>query len=345
MIRFILLSLALSVVGSLFAQSQQQILDFEFEGVRLNGIVNFPINKEPKGIVIIVHGSGRTHAVAQDWYKDVRETMVRAGYSAYMWDKKGCGSSGGDFDYHQSVENSAEEVISAIRFLKKNKVSGSERIGLWGISRAGWIIPIVINQYKDIAFWISVSGVDEKENFKYLFEENLKLQGHVEDSVKLWVNEWQDGSLISHSGGSFEDYQEATKNLQRNKFWLRFTNGGITEEVYYNYQKEFTQVELDEETGLQVYVQEFDSILSQVSCPVLALFGENDRNVNWRNTLTLYKNTITTDLTIKTFAHCNHNMFQSKTGAFYEMDDPAFSYKRCEGYLESMEKWLNSLDL
>ncbi|WP_194975892.1 alpha/beta hydrolase family protein [Aquiflexum lacus] len=335
----------LLIVSNAIAQNKREIMDFEFEGVLLNGVLNIPEDNSPKGIVLIVHGSGQTNAVAQEWYKDVRESILKSGFATYMWDKMGCGNSGGTFNYNQPVQNSALEVIAAIHALKEKKIPGSDAIGLWGISRAGWINPIVINKYKDIKFWISVSGVDDKENFKYLLAQNLKINGHPQDSVKLIVDEWMKGTKISHSGGSFEEYQSATKNLAKNAFWLRFTNGGITQEGYYNYQPTFMKEELDEESGLQVYIEDFDSLLSGINCPVLAVFGENDMNVDWIKTKLLYENTLgqNTDLTIKSFPNCNHNLIQCETGGFYELQDNNLPNKRCGDFLDAMVEWLDKI--
>ena len=281
------------------AQSNRQIFDFEFEGITLNGVLNLPKNQEPKGIVLIVHGSGKTNAVAQEWYADIRETIIKTGYATYIWDKMGCGKSGGTFNYNQSVQNSAAEVIAAINTLKAKQIPGSEDIGLLGFSRAGWINPIVINQYEDIRFWISVSGVDDQENFMYLLEQNLRIEGLPEDSIGLITNQWLAGIKIFHSGGSYETYMNATKDLQKNTFWLRFINdslGEVNEEEnaarYYSNQEEFMKEKLDEETGLQILVEDFDLILANVKSPVLALFGENDRNVDWKKTKSLYEKNI-----------------------------------------------------
>ena len=297
---------------------------------------------KPKGIVLIVHGSGRTNAVAQQWYHQLRETIVKSGYSVYMWDKMGCGKSGGSFNYNQSVQNSADEVIAAINTLKQKNIPGSDNIGLWGISRAGWINPIVINKYKDIKFWISVSGVDDKENFKYLLEQNLRINKHSKETVDLIVKQWLEGTKITHSGGSFEAYQAATSELSKNKFWQRFTGGGISENGYYSYQKTFMKEKLDEETGLQLYIEDFDHILLNINCPVLAIFGEKDMNVDWKKTKSLYERTVgkNTDLTIKTFPDGNHNLFQCRTGGFYEMQDDKLPWKRSDGFFNTISNWL-----
>ncbi len=341
--RIIILIILVFTLTDSKAQIKGEIFEFEFEKVMLNGILNTPENNNPKGIILIVHGSGQTNAVAQEWYGDVRQMMVKSGYSVYMWDKMGCGKSGGTFNYNQPVQNSASEVIAAINTLKQKKIPGSDKIGLWGISRAGWINPIVINQYKDIKFWISVSGVDDKENFKYLLEQNLRINKHSKEKIDLIVSEWLAGSKICHSGGSYESYLAATPNLGKNKFWLRFNNEKITEKRYYTYQKTFMKEKLDKETGLQLYIENFETTLSKINCPVLALFGEKDMNVDWTKTKTLYENTLgkNTNLTIKSFPDCNHNLFEVRTGGFYEIQDNNLPWNRCDDFLDTMADWLN----
>jgi len=163
-------------------------------------------------------------------------------------------------------------------------------------------------------------------------------------SVLLLVNELKEGARICHSGGSFEAYMNATKNLRNNKFLKRFNNNSsITANGYYEYQKSFMKEAYDEETGLQIYVENFDALLSNVNCPVLALFGETDMNVNWKKTKALYKKTLSKniDLSIKSFPDCNHNLFQCETGGFYEFQDNNLPWNRCDGVLETMTNWLN----
>jgi len=326
------------------AQPNREIFEFEYQDVTLNGVLNTP-EGTPKGIVMIVHGSGRTNAVAQELHGDIRQTLVQTGYATYMWDKMGCGKSGGTFDYNQTVQSSADEVIAAIAALQQAEIPGSETIGLWGISRAGWINPLVISQYKQIAFWISVSGVDEKENFGYLLEQNLRIEGLPEDSINLIVEEWREGNRICHAGGSFEACVQATQNLSKARFMQRFSPNPPTEEGYYAYQKGFMQEGFETETGLQVYIPDFEETLAQVNCPVLALFGEKDMNVDWTQTRALYERTLTasTSLTVTTFPTANHNLFICKTGGFYEFQDHGLPWNRPEGYLKTMYDWLRNL--
>jgi len=327
------------------AQDEQKLIDFYFEEIKLSGVLNLPENPEPKGIVLIIHGDGKTNAVAGNWWYDVRVAIMEAGYATYMWDKMGCGNSEGTYKNGRLVENEALEVIAAIKNLKENNIKGSNKIGLWGISRAGWINPIVMDQYGNIDFWISVSGVDDDETFKYLLEQNLRINGHPQDSVNLIVNEWHNSIFLSRGGASYKYYLSATKNLRKNKFWNKINNGGISEESYYEYQKILQETALDKDTELPLYVENFDKMLSDIDVPVLALFGETDMTVDWKKTKILYEESMADnpDVTIKTFPNCNHNMWQAKTGGINESEDSNWKYIRCDGFLDSITNWLNEL--
>jgi len=327
--------------------SQSQEFDFVFEGATLNGVLTQP-KQSPKGLVLIVHGSGRTNAVAQNWYSDVRAAIGNAGYATFIYDKQGCGKSEGEFNYNQAVSNSSKEVIAAINALKAEKVPGSGTIGLWGVSRAGWINPLVINTYPGIQFWISISGVYARENFNYLLRENLQLEGLPKDSVDLLIHEWAEGNRMVHAGRSFEATQKATANLSRNAFLNRFNNGHkITKSEYEAFQPGFMKEAFDTSTGQQIHIPNFEELLSTIDIPVLAVFGELDKNVDWRITKALYESTIGPNkkLTIATYGNANHNLYVCKTGGFFEFQDNNLPYLRPEGYLEGLTDWLNQLKL
>jgi pimeloyl-ACP methyl ester carboxylesterase len=296
-------------------------------------------------MIIIVPGSGKTNIVAGNWFYDLRTRFVQQGIACCVWDKAGCGKSEGKFDANQPVQNSAQEVISVIKELQHRKIAGSGKIGLWGQSRAGWICPLVIAEVPSIAFWISVSGTDDKETFGYLLERNFVIEGRTETEAKKLFNEWKNGINIARHGGTFEENLKATENLRSDSFYVFISgNSKPTLEGYFNWQKKFQTGEtiIDDESGLQVYIPGFEQILRKVNCPVLALFGEKDSQVDWRKTMQFYKRTIGKNpkakLTIKTFPDGNHNIQQCTTGGLREKLQPR---KYCEGYYETMLTWLS----
>ena len=277
---------------------------------------------------------------------DLRSTFSELGITTVLWDKAGCGNSEGAYDHNQSVQSSAQEVVAAIEALRRNEVPGVEKIGLWGISRAGWICPLVLREDPSVAFWISVSGTDDKENFGYLLRSNFEIEGRSEPEIDILYNEWLESSRIFNTGGPWKDYSEASPNLRNDPFYIEFFGTNTSEEKYLEIQREFLSVprSLDPETGLILYVPEFEAVLSSIECPVLAIFGEKDRNVDWRSTLLLYQNTIDdAQLTVRAFPNGNHNLQKCANGGLRETIANSGMWNPCDGYYESMIDWLRKI--
>lgn len=330
------------------AAMNTQRFEFVSAGNRLSGFVDTPADGAAKALVIIIQGYGETDVAGRTSYYDLRSHFTQLGITTVIWDKPGCGQSEGKFDADQPVDSSAAEVLDAIRQLRKSSTPGAHKIGLWGISRGGWIAPLAITQDPDIAFWISVSGTDDEENFPYLLESNLRIEGRTEPQIKQLVGEWKRGFEITSRGGSFADYLAATQNLRRDPFFVYLSGGKDENEASFEKAKaQFLSgtFRVDKETGLQIYVPHFAEMLARVDIPVLAIFGEKDRNVDWRKTMALYAKTIgknrNASLNIRTFPDGNHNLQQAATGGFREMIEMTERHM-CNGYFEVMETWLRT---
>jgi uncharacterized protein len=338
------------IANSLVAQNDMQTdtFSFEFEGKKLIGVLDFPTHQKPCGIILIIQGDGKSNVVAGNWFYDMRTQFVKLGYACCAWDKIGCGKSEGKY-FQQSVQNNAKEVLCAINELNHRNIPGTNRIGLWGISRAGWICPLVIQKYPSISFWISVSGTDDKESFSYLLETNLKIDGRTESQAKQLTDEWIKGTKAFLTGESASKYLSLTKNLRKDKFYKKHfgpSQAWIIRLAYKGYQKKHLKEPhiFDEESGLEIYVNDFEKVLNNIKCPVLAIFGEKDTRVDWKKTMTLYEKTLGQDsnsiLTIKTFADGDHGLTKSLTGAINEKKDKRIN---CDGYFEAMSLWLKGI--
>ena len=345
-VTFILSMIACCASG--YADMRTDTFTFSFEGRRYSGLVDMPEHEKPRAMIVIVPGSGKTDIVAGQWFHGLRSRFAAQGFACLIWDKAGCGTSEGVFDYNQSIQSSAGEVIAAITEAASRNIPGSEKIGLWGTSRAGWICPLVIEQ-RPIAFWISVSGTDDKETFGYLLEKNFLIEGRSVSQTNMLMDEWRRGIEIARTGGSFAENLKATEELRKDSFYIYVTGNSVpTEEGYRQWQAKFRSGEnvMDKETGLLVYVPGLDTILGNINCPVLALFGERDTQVDWRKTRDLYSKTIGTNpgasLTIRTFPDCNHNMLKCRTGDYREELD---TIQPCDGYYDAMLGWLKERKL
>lgn len=326
-----------------------QRFDFRFEGRKYSGILDLPTQKNAKSLIVLVPGSGKTRMTAGKWNYSLREKLNSLGIATYAYDKSGCGDSEGEYDYNQSVENSSDELLAAIQELRDQKIPGAENIGLWGISRAGWVCPLAISKDKVIKYWISVSGPNHLDNMYHLLKTNWEISGNTQEEINKLADEWLKGFAIQRKGGTYQEYLAATPTLTQDDF-IKKLRGEYTEERFLSFQKYLmgNNVAIDDETGLQIMLSDFDKILSQVNIPVLAILGEKDSQVDWRETIALYKNSMGNNsaLQIETLPDCNHFIEKCETGGYDE------SYKVlkekglgqiCDGYFESIESWLASV--
>ena len=322
-------------------------LNFVFEGNKLSGYLDMPIGRDPSALIIIVPGHEKTNFGEGYWaYDSLISNFTKIGIACYRYDLAGCGKSEGEYNHGQTVQSSANEIITAIKELKHRNIKGSDKIGFWGISRAGYVCPLVIQEDSSIAFWISVSGTDGLNSWDYMFESYLRSSGKSDSEAKLLVEEYKNGGLFFESGGDYETYMKLTKNFRADSLCRAFTGAdrNITEEGYYKEQASFRRIinyKRDSVTKSIIIVPDFENVLSKIQCPVLAIFGEKDSQVDWNKTMILYQKilgkTDNNQLTIKTFPDGSHGIRKCKTGVNNEI----IVYKEfCDDYIKTMTNWL-----
>jgi len=347
--RYLIFSL-IGVFISTFAYCQKNSEDFQFkfQGNILKGKVEYLRDKKPTSTIFIIPGDGQTNFTdTTSFYFEIINEFVNAGLAVCFWDKPGCGESEGNYDQKQSgdVNTSALEAIAAINKLKEKNISITNKIGIWGISRAGWVCPLIIEK-SPIDYWISVSGTDDKDNFRYLLKTNWLLKGHSKVKTNLLLDEW-DYCLraLSKRETSYSDFINNTQNLFVDSLYNSL-GGVLPSETEYEKFLDFYKnsgYKFDSKTGLQILVEDFASTLEKVNCNVLAIFGEKDSQVNWQSTINLYEKTIgnnpNADLTIKRIVNGNHIIMECGTGELGE-DLSKYNWRPCEDYYSTMINWL-----
>ncbi|HEX2101505.1 MAG TPA: alpha/beta hydrolase [Candidatus Synoicihabitans sp.] len=326
-----------------------QTSDFSFvsSGLTLSGVISQPAQGETKALIVFVHGYGPTDVRGWNMYADLRARFAELGIASATWDKPGQGRSEGSFDVNQPVASSAQEVVDAVADLRTRQVAGAHRIGIWGISRAGWIAPLVIQRDPHIRFWISVSGVTAEDNFLYLLQSNLPHEGSTVAEAEALIQEWKRSFELFRTGASYDEYHAATRNLRANGYLARMLGSGYTRDVYAREQAKLGGAEgarfVDVATGMTIYVANFDALLANLDIDVLALFGEKDLNVDWRKTRALYEATLgrnaRASLTTRTFPDANHNLDVAETGSMREMQSKT-RRRKSDGYYETQLDWL-----
>ncbi|MFC4099800.1 alpha/beta hydrolase family protein [Paenibacillus xanthanilyticus] len=216
-----LLSLAIAAAVLLivwqhdFEMVEQPVAIPTKEGV-LRGILTMPEKPIGKvGLVVFVHGDGPADASYDGFYKPLWEAFAKAGYASLSLSKPGIGGSDGSW-LNQSMEDRAEETLQALRWAKRQAIFDARRIGLWGASQAGWVIPSVVEQDREIAFSILVApAINWLSQGAYHTRQQMKRDGFAEADIRERLALEERVNLLLQKGASYEAYARIVKHGTR----------------------------------------------------------------------------------------------------------------------------------
>ena len=115
----------------------------------------------PFPALVSVHGSGpiRRQDVRGDWRR-----LVPHGIVVLTYDKRGVGESSGRFEEVRTATAEAQlrtlaaDARACLEFLKNHPRVDPRRVGFFGGSQAGWIIPLASDSQTDVAFNVLLAG-------------------------------------------------------------------------------------------------------------------------------------------------------------------------------------------
>ena len=137
----VLLALACSM-QCLGEDLRTEEIGFVSHGVTLSGSIVFPAG-DIHSAVVFVHGSGK-----QSRDLKLAERFAKAGIAALVYDKRGAGKSGGEYEGNQNVSEKniallADDAAAALKAPDQSSIGIKDvPVGFVGISQAGWIAPV-----------------------------------------------------------------------------------------------------------------------------------------------------------------------------------------------------------
>ncbi len=299
------------------------------DNVKLAGTLSLPRNGNRKyPAVILISGSGpqnRDSLIAGHRpFLVLSDHLTRQGIAVLRVDDRGTGES--DLgSLAATSENYMGDVLAGVDFLKTRKEIDAKQIGLIGHSEGGMIAPMAAARSKDVAFIVLLAGLGQRGEDVVITQTELmqKVQGTDSDTIA------QGTILLNkiHTIVKSENDESRREQLVREELARHVGTMNETQ------RKAFAPLESSVRTLMPMfrlpwfrYFITFDPapVLRHVKVPVLALNGELDLQVAWKENLDRIaaglKEGKNKDYTVKAFPRLNHLFQTSQTGLPSEYD-------------------------
>ncbi|MER5294472.1 CocE/NonD family hydrolase [Streptomyces pharetrae] len=187
---------------------REETVSLRHDGKVLKGVLARPeTGGGPFGLVVFVHGDGPVDATHETFYRPLWESFARAGYASLSFDKPGTGGSEGDW-LDQSMADRADETLAAVAWARGRPDIDGRRIGLWGASQAGWVLPKVATRDRRLQFVIAVSpAVNWLRQGRYNLLAELRRDGATAQERQAALRRRQTTLDLLERGASFAEYR------------------------------------------------------------------------------------------------------------------------------------------
>lgn len=132
---------------------REEPLEFANGEIGLSGSLLVPTSTRRPPAVVLIHGSSTPDRDDFRYYADL---FARRGIAALIYDKRAYAGEGGMSEV--DLRDLAGDAAAAVRALTQRADIDPTRIGVWGHSQGGWIVPMVAARCEEIAFVVGFSA-------------------------------------------------------------------------------------------------------------------------------------------------------------------------------------------
>ena len=311
----------------------------------------------------LLHGSDRSPK-DDPYYVEHAENLVQSGFAVLRYDGPGWGGQTEQNPGFETLESRTAEAIAVVKYLQARPDIQADKVGLWGISQGGWICQMAAAASDDVAFIIPTSGpgVTPAEQEVYRVEAESKAAGFDPDEVakavlmrrlmadivlsvpvyqtinqseteRLGAGPWIEIVEFIYGSDPIDPIIEFQKviellNTIKAETWTKYLHLDQVIPMFVNLPPQAWEMAKDQMRAvLEVNPADF---LTQVHCPVLAIFGEADTSIPVAKSASLYKQYLgeagNTAVTIKIFPQASHTIHVGEEFA--------------PGYFDTISSWL-----
>lgn len=294
------------------------------EGVTLAGTLTLPSSNGPHPAVVLISGSGPQNRdeelLGHKPFLVLADHLTRQGIAVLRYDDRGVAESTGDFGTATSADF-ATDAEAAVAYLKTRDDIDASKIGLMGHSEGGLIAPMVAAQSKDIAFMVLLAGPGVSGTEILLLQQELIAKASMVPDNVVALNRKLNKKTFELLGQHEDDLpkakEEIKKYMEEEKERLSDTDKAVLEASMGQFDQTFQQIS----SPWFRFFLKYDpaSSLEKVSCPVLAINGSKDLQVDAEQNLPAIEKALqkggNKNYEIKSLPNLNHLFQASETGS------------------------------
>lgn len=301
-------------------------IEFQNGKQRLVGELILPEGKAPFPIVVQTHGSGEETREAS---RGMAYLFAANGIASFIFDKRGCGESSGK-EWRANFKDYAHDLLAAVETVSKMQGINAKKIGVYGHSQGGWVVPLAYSLKPDkIAFCIisAANAYSPVEQTLYAGDEEFRIKGNDEQTVKE-IREFRKLKYeVGISGKGLKEYKNTLLPEAEKKAWFKLTGGGLPDNIFWK------------ENGFY----DATPALKSLKCPVLVLYAEHDMSTDSKTNLPLMQKLIPSEnATFKLFENANHMMMKVTAKDFTVKQMPLIT-QFTDGYIDTLIGWLKTI--
>lgn len=273
------------------------------------GDLYIPVKGERHPLVVWVHGSGPlTRQIMVPLIKPQIEVFLKAGFAFFIDDIPGAGGSKGVIS--NVYRDRSMILCKEVEALKRRPDIIAEQVGVAGLSQAGVVMPLALQNACGIAFMIAESCPAENaaEQEAFLLEKFLICEGYQPEEGR------KAGQMLlqRYHAKSYDDYREAAEFINDHPAAGQYFADSLVAENEFVPRMESSPLFLDPM-----------KIVAETRIPVLALFGEKDNNVDPIQGVEAYEKALKAAgnefYRVETIPDANHMLYATKAGCAREL--------------------------
>lgn len=317
--------------------------------IKLAGTLTYPKTKGPHPVAVLISGSG-----AQDRDESVMghkpflvlaDHLTRQGIAVLRFDDRGTAESEGDFS-KALVKDFADDVLSAVEFLKTRPELNPKQIGLIGHSEGGIVAPMVAVESKDVAFIVMLAGVGVPMS-ELLPKQSADLMRVMGATDEIIEQQMEIQSKIFEIALGEED---VSKIQDRIRSMLNNSLAEFSADELKTMGISDSHIETQVRTVTSPWFRDLITIdpaptLEKVQVPVLAINGKKDLQVACDENLDAIKEALTKggnkQFKVQAFDDLNHLFQKCKTGAITEYGTIEETFNA--NALKTVSSWINNI--